>query len=190
MLKGVKKNQIRLELCKKRGLVFEINVFFYFWRVFRHNVGVHIVYNFAWNQVVPYNNDSTASRLLSEVKHCLARLVLRWGTTLESREYYFFFSHSYHPISIHTSMHIHAHPYTYCYCYCCSPSPSLSLSIFFFAATTLLPPCHHPYAPPLYPTLIPLWYMKVSKNNCCGDIDIAMNTCDTLIHWYPDTWWP
>ena len=86
--KGVKKNQIRLELCKKRGLVFEINVFFYFWRVFRHNVGVHIVYNFVRNQVVPYNNDSTASRLLSEVKHCLARLVLRWGTTLESREYY------------------------------------------------------------------------------------------------------
>ena len=32
----------------------------------------------------PYNDDSTASRLLSEVKHRLARLVLRWGTTLES----------------------------------------------------------------------------------------------------------
>jgi hypothetical protein len=31
----------------------------------------------------PYNHDSTASRLLSEVKHDLARLVLRWGTTLE-----------------------------------------------------------------------------------------------------------
>eukprot|EP00978_Attheya_sp_CCMP212_P013816 scaffold34863_cov55-Attheya_sp.AAC.3 len=34
----------------------------------------------------PYKDDSTASRLLSEVKHLLARLVLRWGTTLESRE--------------------------------------------------------------------------------------------------------
>ena len=32
----------------------------------------------------PYNHDSTASSLLSEVKHDLARLVLRWGTTLES----------------------------------------------------------------------------------------------------------
>ena len=32
----------------------------------------------------PYNDDNTASRLLSEVKHHLARLVLRWGTTLES----------------------------------------------------------------------------------------------------------
>eukprot|EP00984_Skeletonema_dohrnii_P017484 scaffold7967_cov81-Skeletonema_dohrnii-CCMP3373.AAC.2 len=32
----------------------------------------------------PYHSDSTASRLLSEVKHCRARLVLRWGTTLES----------------------------------------------------------------------------------------------------------
>ena len=44
-------------------------------------------------QVVPYNNDSTASRLLSEVKHYLAQLVLRWGTTLESWEYYFLFLH-------------------------------------------------------------------------------------------------
>ncbi|KAL7446144.1 hypothetical protein ACHAXH_008837 [Discostella pseudostelligera] len=32
----------------------------------------------------PYHCDSTASRLLSEVKHSRARLVLRWGTTLES----------------------------------------------------------------------------------------------------------
>jgi hypothetical protein len=31
------------------------------------------------------HDDSTASRLLSEVKHRRARLVLRWGTTLESR---------------------------------------------------------------------------------------------------------
>ena len=52
--------------------------------------GVYILKKCVRKQVVPYNNDSTASRLLSEVKHCLARLVLRWGTTLESREYYFF----------------------------------------------------------------------------------------------------
>ena len=32
----------------------------------------------------PYHDDSTASRLLSEVKHHWAQLVLRWGTTLES----------------------------------------------------------------------------------------------------------
>ena len=38
----------------------------------------------------PYNRDSTASRLLSEVKHDLARLVLRWGTTLESLVLFFF----------------------------------------------------------------------------------------------------
>ena len=31
-----------------------------------------------------YHSDSIASHLLSEVKHCRARLVLRWGTTLES----------------------------------------------------------------------------------------------------------
>ena len=37
----------------------------------------------------PYNHDSTASRLLSEVKHDLARLVLRWGTTLESLVLFF-----------------------------------------------------------------------------------------------------
>ena len=32
----------------------------------------------------PHHGDSTASRLLSEVKHRRAQLVLRWGTTLES----------------------------------------------------------------------------------------------------------
>ncbi|KAL7433907.1 hypothetical protein ACHAXM_003793, partial [Skeletonema potamos] len=39
----------------------------------------------------PYHSDSTASRLLSEVKHCRARLVLRWGTTLESLVLFFWF---------------------------------------------------------------------------------------------------
>ena len=43
-----------------------------------------------WGQERPYNHDSTASRLLSEVKHDLARLVLRWGTTLESLVLFFF----------------------------------------------------------------------------------------------------
>ena len=43
------------------------------------------------HQERPYNHDSTASRLLSEVKHDLARLVLRWGTTLESLVLFFFF---------------------------------------------------------------------------------------------------
>ena len=37
------------------------------------------------SQVVPYHDDSTASRLLSEVKHPRAWLVLRWGTTFESQ---------------------------------------------------------------------------------------------------------
>ena len=47
----------------------------------------------------PYNHDSTASRLLSEVKHDLARLVLRWGTTLESLVLFFCLSSFYffHP---------------------------------------------------------------------------------------------
>jgi hypothetical protein len=39
----------------------------------------------------PYQHDSTASRLLSEVKRVRARLVLRWGTTLESRVLFFFY---------------------------------------------------------------------------------------------------
>ena len=39
----------------------------------------------------PHHSDSTASRLLSEVKHCRARLVLRWGTTLESLVLFFYF---------------------------------------------------------------------------------------------------
>ena len=37
----------------------------------------------------PYHDDSTASRLLSEVKHRRAWLVLRWGTTSESRVLFF-----------------------------------------------------------------------------------------------------
>jgi hypothetical protein len=37
----------------------------------------------------PYNDDSTASRPLCEVKHRLARLVLRWGTTVESLVLFF-----------------------------------------------------------------------------------------------------
>ena len=45
--------------------------------------------NITCDQERPYHNDSTASRLLSEVKHCRARLVLRWGTTLESLVLFF-----------------------------------------------------------------------------------------------------
>ncbi len=37
----------------------------------------------------PYHSDSTASRLLSDVKHCRARFLLRWGTTLESLVLFF-----------------------------------------------------------------------------------------------------
>ena len=44
----------------------------------------HSVESCGIKQERPYNHDSTASRLLSEVKHDLVRLVLRWGTTLES----------------------------------------------------------------------------------------------------------
>ena len=57
----------------------------------------HIVVRGLIHQDRPYNDDSTASRLLSEVKHHLARLVLRWGTTLESLVLifclYFLFQH-------------------------------------------------------------------------------------------------
>ena len=42
----------------------------------------HSVETSGIKQERPYNHDSTASRLLSEVKHDLVRLVLRWGTTL------------------------------------------------------------------------------------------------------------
>ena len=37
----------------------------------------------------PYQDDSAASRPLSEAKHLRARLVLRWGTTLESLVLFF-----------------------------------------------------------------------------------------------------
>ena len=44
----------------------------------------------------PYQDDSTASRPLSEVKHLRVRLVLRWGTTLESLMLFFLFFSVYH----------------------------------------------------------------------------------------------
>ena len=50
-----------------------------------------IVRNFISNKIRPYNHDNTASRLLSEVKHRRAWLVLRWGTTLESQVLFFCF---------------------------------------------------------------------------------------------------
>ena len=43
----------------------------------------------------PYQHDSTTSRPLCEVKHARARLVLRWGTTLESRVLFSFESWPY-----------------------------------------------------------------------------------------------
>jgi hypothetical protein len=46
----------------------------------------------AFVQERPHHVDSTASRLLSEVKQRRAWLVLRWGTTLESQVLFFFFS--------------------------------------------------------------------------------------------------
>ena len=48
------------------------------------------VFNKIGRQERPYHDDNTASRLLSEVKHHRARLVLRWGTTLESRVLFFY----------------------------------------------------------------------------------------------------
>ena len=51
-----------------------------------------IVVDSAITQERPYHDDNTASRLFSEVKHHRARLVLRWGTTLESRVLFFLFS--------------------------------------------------------------------------------------------------
>ena len=38
----------------------------------------------------PYNRENTASRLICEVKHVLAWIVVRWGTTREVRVLFFF----------------------------------------------------------------------------------------------------
>ena len=53
------------------------------------SIAVYSVCVVTMRQERPYHSDSTASRLLSEVKHCRARLVLRWGTTLESLVLFF-----------------------------------------------------------------------------------------------------
>ena len=59
--------------------------------LFHHeqNIFTVAIFQAHQSQEVPYHDDSTASRLLSEVKHRRARLVLRWGTTLESRVLFF-----------------------------------------------------------------------------------------------------
>ena len=49
--------------------------------LFLHVKRDFIIQNRSCCQEGPYNHDSTASRLLSEVKHDLDLLVLRWGTT-------------------------------------------------------------------------------------------------------------
>ena len=62
----------------------------------------------------PYQHDSTTSRLLCEVKHVRARLVLRWGTTLESRVLFSFefFCRSVMGLFCHRRLHIRMHiPY-------------------------------------------------------------------------------
>ena len=51
----------------------------------------------------PYQDDSTASRPLSEVKHLRVRLVLRWGTTLESLMLFFLFRIKRFPLTVTTS---------------------------------------------------------------------------------------
>ena len=50
--------------------------------------GSIVHFSLVW-QERPYHDDSTASRPLCEVKHHRARLVLRWGITLESRVLFF-----------------------------------------------------------------------------------------------------
>ena len=53
-------------------------------------MSIHMAKIEAREQERPYHDDSTASRLLSEVKHHRAWLVLRWGTTLESQVLFFY----------------------------------------------------------------------------------------------------
>jgi hypothetical protein len=51
------------------------------------NKMLQTLYTFA--RLSKYNADSTGSRLLTEVKQRLARIVLRWVTTWESRVCFF-----------------------------------------------------------------------------------------------------
>jgi hypothetical protein len=58
---------------------------------FKPNGSFYIPLSNRFHQQGPYSADSTASRPLCEVKQRLARLVLRWGTTLESQVFLFCF---------------------------------------------------------------------------------------------------
>ena len=81
----------------------------------RSVVSIAILYcsNLLFDQERPYHDDSTASRLLSEVKHRRARLVLRWGTTLESRVlffcYYFLSQTGFHFAPVQLSQSVLQH---------------------------------------------------------------------------------
>ena len=63
-------------------------VYVYVYVCFMRHVYIYC-YGCRNEQERPYHDDSTASRLLSEVKHRRAWLVLRWGTTLESQVLFF-----------------------------------------------------------------------------------------------------
>ena len=67
------------------------------------------------SQERPYNNDSTTSLLLSEVKHYLAQLVLRWGTTLESWVLFF----CYFPLPAPKTVLYGIIPFSLLYCVKC-----------------------------------------------------------------------
>lgn len=68
--------------CIGLYIIVECSLIILFVRLYKYK-------NCLCGQERPYHSDSTASRLLSEVKHCRARLVLRWGTTLESLVLFF-----------------------------------------------------------------------------------------------------
>jgi exo-beta-1,3-glucanase (GH17 family) len=81
---------VRAQLVLRWGTTLESWVLFFLTQMCLNCAQYVLVDVFAL-QERPYQHDSTASRLLSEVKHVRAQLVLRWGTTLESWVLFFLF---------------------------------------------------------------------------------------------------
>ena len=101
----------------------------------------------------PYHSDSTAFRLLSEVKHCRARLVLRWGTTLESLVLFFF---SFATFFAHHVFALHFLPFS------CIQSQILPSS-----PTNTNPILCLPSNAPSLPSLHAVYYLSANTSSSC-----------------------
>ena len=130
----------------------------------------------------PYHDDSTASRLLSEVKHHRARLVLRWGTTLESRVLFFCHPLSFclFPCSSPCFCSFHSFYFFSFVSYCCSLPSFLHVSSHTFCYFILT--CTHVSHLPFIFSSSPHSPSHNGLRKCCGLV-VPHTTIVVLVQW-------